>query len=113
MTFDQKLFKKRLRNSALFCIHFITVRTTLKCRLFALSLILLISTSYAQNQVGIFSNHSDIGKPKLAGDVVFNNEDQIYNLKGSGYNIWFGRDEFHYAYNKIKGNFILTPSPKY
>ena len=62
----------------------------------------------AQNPVGIFSNHTDIGKPKLSGSATFNTEDQSYNLKAGGYNIWFGRDEFHYAFNKIKGDFILT-----
>ncbi|MGK2860651.1 MAG: TolB family protein [Chitinophagaceae bacterium] len=74
-----------------------------------LSSILLVSLfSTAQNPAGIFSNHSDIGNPKMKGDVTYNSDDQSYNLKGGGYNIWFGRDEFHYAYNKIKGDFILT-----
>ena len=62
----------------------------------------------AQNPVGIFSSHADIGKPKLSGSASYNTDDQSYNLKGAGYNIWFGRDEFHYACNKIKGDFILT-----
>ena len=62
----------------------------------------------AQDRVGIFENHADVGNPKLAGSAVFNESDQSYSLKGSGYNIWFERDEFHYAYNKIKGDFILT-----
>lgn len=60
------------------------------------------------NAVGIFSNHTDIGNPKVKGSAVFNTADQSYTLKGGGYNIWFNRDEFHYAYNKIKGDFILT-----
>ena len=29
-------------------------------------------------------------------------------MKGSGYNIWFNRDEFQYLYKKINGDFILT-----
>ncbi len=29
-------------------------------------------------------------------------------MKGSGYNIWFNRDEFQYLYKKIGGDFILT-----
>jgi len=66
----------------------------------------------AQSNVGIFSNHADIGKPKIAGSAAFNTNDQSYNLKAGGYNIWFGRDEFHYAYNKIKGDFILTANFK-
>lgn len=64
--------------------------------------------SDAQDRVGMFENHADVGNPKLSGSAVFNESDQSYSLKGSGYNIWFERDEFHYAYNKIKGDFMLT-----
>jgi len=31
-------------------------------------------------------------------------------MKGSGYNIWFNRDEFQYLYNKMSGDFTLTAS---
>jgi Tol biopolymer transport system component len=80
----------------------------IQCLIFVACFVLFNSKIQAQNKVGIFSNHADIGKPKLSGDVLFNNENESYQLKGAGYNIWFGRDEFHYAYNKMKGNFILT-----
>jgi TolB protein len=69
---------------------------------------LLTSTLAGNVPVGIFENHTDVGKPKNAGTVLYNENTQTYTLKGSGYNIWFERDEFHYAYNKIKGDFILT-----
>ena len=29
-------------------------------------------------------------------------------MKGSGYNIWFSRDEFQFLHKKIGGDFILT-----
>src|SRR5450759_4492237 len=58
--------------------------------------------------VGIFQANSDIGNPKKAGSAIYNQSDQSYTLKGGGYNIWFERDEFHYLYNKIKCDFILT-----
>jgi TolB protein len=81
--------------------------------LFFLTVFILIRVNImAQSPVGIFSNHSDIGAPKLSGGTVFNTDDQSYTLKGAGYNIWFGRDEFHYAYKKIKGDFILTANFK-
>jgi Tol biopolymer transport system component len=64
------------------------------------------------NSAGIFQNHADIGNPKIKGAVSYNNDMQSYNLKGGGYNIWFNRDEFHYAYNKVKGDFILTANLK-
>jgi TolB protein len=63
----------------------------------------------AQNYpTGIFQAGSDIGNPKIAGSAIYNKTDQSYTLKGGGYNIWFERDEFHYLFKKIKGDFILT-----
>lgn len=62
----------------------------------------------AQNPVGIFSFSQDIGSPKNTGSSSYDPVGQVYHLKGSGYNIWFERDEFHYLHNKIKGDFILT-----
>ncbi len=64
------------------------------------------------NSAGIFQNHADIGNPKVKGTVLYDNEMQTYNIKAGGYNIWFNRDEFHYAYNKVKGDFILTANVK-
>jgi TolB protein len=69
----------------------------------------LINAASAQNNpVGIFQANSDIGNPKKSGSAVYNKADQSYSLRGGGYNIWFERDEFHYLFNKIKGDFILT-----
>lgn len=70
---------------------------------------ILFNIASAQNvPVGIFQANSDIGNPKKAGSAVYNKADQSYTLKGAGYNIWFERDEFHYLYNKIQGDFLLT-----
>jgi TolB protein len=57
---------------------------------------------------GVFNYTQDVGSPKKAGSVQYDAGSQTYTLKGAGYNIWFNRDEFQYAYNKIKGDFILT-----
>jgi len=62
----------------------------------------------AQSPVGIFDSHRDIGNPKLPGDATYDTASQVYNLKGGGANIWFNKDEFHFVYKKIKGDFILT-----
>ena len=62
--------------------------------------------------VGDFQHHSDIGNPKMKGSAAFNSADQSYSLKGGGYNIWFNRDEFQYAYSRIAGDFILTANVK-
>lgn len=61
-----------------------------------------------ENKLGIFNNNNDIGNPEKAGYADYNSEDEIYTLSGGGYNIWFGRDEFNYLYNRIEGDFIIT-----
>jgi TolB protein len=71
-------------------------------------LLFMFQVGYTQSPVGIFENHQDIGKPKNEGSVIYNSETQDYNLTGSGYNIWFGRDEFQYAFSKVTGDFIAT-----
>jgi hypothetical protein len=70
---------------------------------------LIFNIAQAQPKpVGIFQDHIDIGNPKIAGATTYDESTQTYALTGGGYNIWFGRDEFQYAYKKIKGDFILT-----
>jgi len=85
----------------------------MKSKLAIISIVLLhsflLNVTLAQNiPVGIFQSDSDIGNPKKAGSSIYKQADQSYTLKGGGYNIWFERDEFHYLFNKIKGDFILT-----
>jgi len=72
-------------------------------------LLFYLSTAIAQNSpIGIFESHGDVGNPKKSGSAQYDEASQTYTLSGGGYNIWFGRDEFHYLYSKIKGDFILT-----
>ncbi len=76
-----------------------------------LILVFLFSIELVHSQtdsVGIFSNHTDIGQPKKSGSVQYDEATQTYTLAGAGYNIWFERDEFHYAYEQLSGDFILT-----
>lgn len=72
------------------------------------SLFFTLLHASAQSPIGVFEDHLDVGKPTIAGSLVFDATTQTYLMKGSGYNIWFGRDEFQYAYKKLKGDFILT-----
>jgi TolB protein len=77
--------------------------------LIAISILFSLENSASSQNFssGIFRSNSDIGNPKLAGSAVFNPETSEYVIEGAGYNIWFDRDEFHYLWRKIKGDFIL------
>ena len=75
------------------------------------SLLCICHLTFSQNKsLGAFTRAADIGKPKNAGSSTYDPATKTYLLKGSGYNIWFNRDEFHYLYNKMSGDFVLTAS---
>lgn len=77
--------------------------------LLAICCILIISQCGAQ-YTGNFQNHVDVGDPKIKGSTTYDKKTKSYVLKGGGYNIWFNRDEFQFAYKKLKGDFTLTAS---
>lgn len=66
------------------------------------------SKTFAQPSVGIFDAQTDVGNVKLAGSANYDPDLQQYKITGSGTNIWFNHDEFHYVWKRIKGDFILT-----
>jgi len=69
---------------------------------------LLFSNAHSQQPVGVFEGNAVIGNPKLKGQAVYEPGMQVYTIKGAGSNIWFNRDEFHFLYTRLSGDFILT-----
>jgi len=68
-----------------------------------------ISISFTTlHATGAFQRSQDIGNPKLAGSSTYNEQTEEYRLRGSGYNIWFARDEFQFLFKKISGDFTVT-----
>lgn len=61
----------------------------------------------AQQAVGVFTSHNDVGPVLHKGNTIYSPASQTYTLSGAGSNIWFKHDEFQYAWKKIKGDFIL------
>jgi len=57
--------------------------------------------------LGDFEAHGDVGSPKIAGYATWNAASQVYTLSAGGVNIWAKRDEFQFAYRKMKGDFIV------
>ncbi len=77
---------------------------------FATSMLLAATFStftYAQTPVGQFEHHQDVGAVATAGSVGYDATQQTYTIKASGTNMWATKDEFHFAWKRMKGNFIL------
>jgi TolB protein len=67
--------------------------------------------TYAQTAVGVFENHTDIGHVRHKGNASYNAATRTYTINGSGENLWFKKDEMHYAWRTITGDFIVTTQP--
>lgn len=61
----------------------------------------------------IFDGHLDVGACKLPGDFLFSPAGQEYTISGSGENIWFMNDQFHFAWKKLEGDFILSATVQF
>ena len=75
--------------------------------LFTPILALICFSAFSQQKIGIFDGQSDIGEKVKPGSGIYIPQNNQYIISGSGYNIWFDHDEFHYVYKKIKGDFLL------
>jgi len=68
-----------------------------------------VRTTHSQKtSIGVFDDHSDVGPVKNPGEVKYDSVRQEYSISGSGTNMWLGKDEFHFVWKRMKGNFILT-----
>jgi len=54
-----------------------------------------------------FEDHGDVGAPKLAGAASWNAVSQQYTLAAGGVNMWGPRDELHFVWRRLSGDFIL------
>lgn len=68
---------------------------------------LLLYTLPASAQRGLFSQAGDVGPVLHPGASTYDASADTYLLSGAGANIWFTRDEFHYLYTRLRGDFIL------
>ena len=64
--------------------------------------------SRAQEPVGIFENHADVGTVLHPGSATFDASKSTYTLTGSGENMWLAADAFQFAWKKASGDLDLT-----
>ncbi|HUQ12580.1 MAG TPA: hypothetical protein VM146_19900 [Steroidobacteraceae bacterium] len=72
-----------------------------------LALSATVSASPNGGPLGDFEAHADVGSPKIGGDATYNAASQVYTLSAGGLNIWAKRDEFQFAYRRMRGDFIV------
>ncbi|HEV8400219.1 MAG TPA: hypothetical protein VGQ18_10320 [Gemmatimonadales bacterium] len=61
--------------------------------------------------LGAFTGHTDVGRAK--GSVTYSPQQQTYVIAGSGHNMWDTRDDFHFVWKRLSGNFILSTRARF
>jgi hypothetical protein len=75
--------------------------------LFLLAPMVVLAQSQPLPQ-GIFTDHQDIGTVLHPGSAAYDSATRSYTVSGSGENMWFGIDDFHFAWKKVSGDVALT-----
>src|SRR5919205_468253 len=85
------------------------MRNRLPSRAASLLLILFAAASVrAQTPAGEFQGQADVGGARRVAPARFDPRGETYTVEGSGANMWGGRDEFHFVWRPVRGDFILT-----
>jgi TolB protein len=71
-------------------------------------ILLMLGVVRAQETLGIFEDHSDIGTVLHPGSATFDAAKGTYTLTGSGENMWSTQDAFQFAWKKVSGDVELT-----
>jgi TolB protein len=64
--------------------------------------------SALEKLLALFDGHGDLGAALKPGAVVEDAADGSLVIEGAGANMWFGADEGHFLWKRIKGDFIVS-----
>jgi TolB protein len=67
-----------------------------------------MTVSSRPNALDPFESQSDVGSVNIPGSCEFDSEQQVFTISSAGHNIWFERDDFHFVWRRMRGNFIVT-----
>jgi Tol biopolymer transport system component len=73
-----------------------------------LSVPFVVNMAAAQTVVGVFDGQSTVGRERISGSASYEARRQTYLIAGSGQNMWNARDDFHFVWKRMTGNFILS-----
>jgi WD40 repeat protein len=75
--------------------------------------IFCMSAKTGFGQIGIFSDHQDIGSVAKPGSADFDPAKGEYLIAGGGENMWFTNDAFHFVWVKMSGDVTLAANIKF
>jgi WD40 repeat protein len=76
---------------------------------FCLTIFLSAGLLFSQESaLGLFEAHGDIGEVSKSGSVIYDAEQKSYLVTGSGDNMWFDDDAFHFVWKQASGDVSLA-----
>jgi TolB protein len=75
---------------------------------FALACSAFPAFGQAQVPVGTFEGHQDVGTVLHPGSTTYDAATQSYTVTESGENMWFGMDDFQFAWKKMTGDVAIS-----
>jgi hypothetical protein len=83
--------------------------TTFNRTLALIGSLMTMSLAFGESpELGLFTNHGDIGSVGKAGSAQFDAAKGIYRIAGSGENMWFSTDAFQFVWKKVSGDVTLA-----
>ena len=76
-------------------------------RLLSFAFIASAARGQSPRSIGTFDGETDVGSARH-GSVTYDAASQTYRITGSGANMWDTRDDFHFVWRRLTGNFILS-----
>jgi Tol biopolymer transport system component len=67
-----------------------------------------VSIPDIERPLALFDGHGDIGPVARPGTVAEDPADGALVIEGAGANMWFGADEGHFLWKRMKGDFIVS-----
>jgi TolB protein len=89
-------------------MHQLTLKYGCTSLLLALSPFPVAFAQANPEKVGIFEGHGDVGTILHAGSARFDRVTESYEVTGSGENMWFGVDDFHFAWKRMSGDVAIS-----
>lgn len=62
----------------------------------------------AEPPIGAFESRADIGTVLRAGSAKYDPADKAYTVTGSGENMWFAKDAFHFVWKEVEGDVSIA-----
>ena len=74
----------------------------------AVSFVTIAQSPIERSPIGIFDDQGDIGVTLHPGTARYDAAAGAYSVTGSGANMWFGEDDFHFVRKKVTGDVAIS-----